>query len=161
MEEMKKAGKAKSIGVSNYLRSDVEATLKGASDPPVINQIEYHAYLQRGNNYVSWMRENGVQVGSFKGLTPAFRCPDGPLLEPLARIAKAHGVTEVAILLAWLIQSKVVAVTTTTKPERLDDYAQALKAKLTERELHEISEVGSTYHFRTSWQEKFKEDDRS
>jgi hypothetical protein len=58
---------------------------------------------------------NGLQVGLFKGLTPASRCPDGPRREPLTRIAKAHGMTGNAVLLAWIIQSNIVAVTTTTK----------------------------------------------
>ncbi|CAG8975617.1 hypothetical protein HYALB_00006825 [Hymenoscyphus albidus] len=49
MEEIKKAGKARSIGVSNYQRPHLEATLKTAIDPPVINKIEYHPYLQRSN----------------------------------------------------------------------------------------------------------------
>ncbi|PVH71451.1 putative ketoreductase [Cadophora sp. DSE1049] len=161
MEEMKKAGKVKSIGVSNFQRPDLEATLKGASDPPVINQIEYHPYLQRSNNYIPWMRDNGIQVGSFKGLTPAFRAPEGPLKEHLVRIAKSHNATEGAVLIAWLTQTNVVAVTTTTKPERLDEYAQALVIKLTQEELNEITEVGLTYHFRTSWGERFADDDRS
>jgi diketogulonate reductase-like aldo/keto reductase len=161
MEELKKAGKAKSIGVSNYTRSNLEATLKGATDPPVINQIEYHAYLQRSNDYIPWMREYGIQVASFKGLTPAFRCPDGPLKEPLSRMAKAHNTTEAVVLLSWLIQNNIVAVTTTTKPERLDEYAQALKIKLDKEDLDEITNVGATYHFRTSWGEHFEDDDRS
>ncbi len=161
MEEVKQAGKVKSIGVSNYKRSDIEATLKGASELPVINQIEYHAYLQRANQYMPWMRQKGIQVGSFKGLTPAFRCPEGPLQEPLARIAKAHDTTKAVVLLAWLMQNNVVAVTTTMKPERLDEYGQALKTNLSQEELQEISEVGSTYHFRTAWSDKFEEDDRS
>ncbi|TVY24151.1 NAD/NADP-dependent indole-3-acetaldehyde reductase [Lachnellula hyalina] len=161
MEELKKAGKAKSIGVSNYTRSNLEATLKGATDPPVINQIEYHAYLQRSNNYIPWMREHGIQVASFKGLTPAFRCPNGPLKEPLSRMAKAHNTTEAVVLLSWLMQNNVVAVTTTTKPERLDEYAQALKIKLGQEDLDEITNVGATYHFRTSWGEHFEDDDRS
>lgn len=163
MEEIKKAGKAKSIGVSNYQRPALEATLKTAIDPPVINQIEYHPYLQRANDYIPWMRQNGIQVGSFKGLTPAFRCPDGPLKGPLSRIANSHGadISEAAVLLAWLMQTNVVAVTTTTKAERLDEYAQSLKVKLTPEEIQEISDVGATYHFRTSWGEHFEDDDRS
>ncbi|KAH6839446.1 NADP-dependent oxidoreductase domain-containing protein [Chaetomium sp. MPI-CAGE-AT-0009] len=161
MEGIQQSGKARSIGVSNYLRPHLEATLKGAISPPVINQIEYHAYLQRGDDYVAWMQENHIQVGSFKGLTPAFRAPDGPLREPLARIAKAHGVTEAAVLISWIMQNRVVAVTTTTKLERLDEYAQATKLKLTETEMREITDVGATYHFRTSWGEHFEEDDRS
>ncbi|KAL2832818.1 NADP-dependent oxidoreductase domain-containing protein [Aspergillus cavernicola] len=161
VEEIKIAGKAKSIGVSNYLRPDLEATLRGASDPPVINQIEYHPYLQRADGYVPWMRENNIQVGSFKGLTPAFRVPDGPLKAPLGRIATAHGTTENVVLLAWLVQSDIVAVTTTQKAERLDEYAQALEVKLTPEELQEISDVGATYHFRNSWGVHFADDDRS
>ena len=161
MEELKKADKTKSIGVSNYLRPHLEATLKEASDPPVINQIEYHPYLQRANNYIPWMHDHGIHVASFKGMTPIFRCPEGPLLEPLARIAKAHSTTQAVVVLAWLIQSNIVAVTTTTKPERLDEYAQAVKIKLKTEELHEISQVGLTYHFRNSWGDKFRHDDRS
>ena len=107
------------------------------------------------------MRQKGIEVVSFKGPTPAFRCPEGPLQEPLARIAKAHRTTEAVVLLAWLMQNNVVAVTTTTKPERLDKYLQALGTNLTQEELLGISEVGSTYHFRTSWPEKYEEDDRS
>ena len=161
MEEIKTAGKAKSIGVSNYMRSDIEATLRGATIPPALNQIEFHPYLQRGNDYVPWLHQNGIQVGSFNGLTPAFRAPDGPLRQPLLRIAKAHDTTVAVVIISWIIQRNIVAVTTTTKPERLDEYAQALKVKLTEDEVQEITDIGSTYHFRASWSEHFKEDDRS
>jgi diketogulonate reductase-like aldo/keto reductase len=161
MEEIKTAGKAKSIGVSNYMRSDIEATLRGATIPPALNQIEFHPYLQRGNDYVPWLHQNGIQVGSFNGLTPAFRAPDGPLRQPLLRIAKAYDTTVAVVVISWIIQRNIVAVTTTTKPERLDEYAQALKVKLTEDEVQEITDIGSTYHFRASWSEHFKEDDRS
>ncbi|KAK6224098.1 hypothetical protein LQW54_000245 [Pestalotiopsis sp. IQ-011] len=161
MEDIKRAGKAKSIGVSNYLRPHIEATLNGATDPPVLNQIEFHPYLQRAGGYISWLRENRVHVGSFKGLTPAFRAPDGPLQEPLARIADAHSTTEAVVLLAWIMQNNIVAVTTTRKPERLDEYVQALQTKLTVEEVQEITDIGSTYHFRTSLGKHFEEDDRS
>ncbi|KAL6823359.1 NADP-dependent oxidoreductase domain-containing protein [Trichoderma camerunense] len=161
MEKLKTAGLATSIGVSNYLRHHVEATLDGATIPPVLNQIEFHPYLQRGNDYLPWLRENGLKVGAFKGLTPAFRAPDGPLREPLSRIAEKYGTTEAAVLIKWIIQNGVVAVTTTRDPDRLDEYAQALKITLEDNELQKIKDLGLTYHFRTSWPEHFKADDRS
>ncbi|KAI3011897.1 hypothetical protein CBS147346_812 [Aspergillus niger] len=49
MEQVKAAGKARSIGVSNFLRSHLEAILETATVPPSINQIEFHPYLQHGN----------------------------------------------------------------------------------------------------------------
>ncbi|KAL8677030.1 MAG: hypothetical protein Q9186_006507 [Xanthomendoza sp. 1 TL-2023] len=147
-------GLGETTGVSNYQRSDIEATLNGAAVLPVINQIEYHPYLQRANQYIPRIPQKGIQMASFKGLTPAFRCPEGPLQEPLDSIAKAHNTTQAVILLAWLIQNDVAAVTTTTKPERPDKYAQVLNTNLIQEELYDISEVGSTYHFRTSWPDK-------
>jgi diketogulonate reductase-like aldo/keto reductase len=107
------------------------------------------------------MREHDIQVASFKGLTPAFRCPDGALKEPLARIANDHKTTEAVVLLSWLMQNNIVAVTTTAKPERLDEYVQAMNTRLSKKDLDEITKVGATYHFRTSWRDHFEDDDQS
>ena len=76
MEEVQKAGKAKSIGVSNYLQQHLEATLRTAVSPPVINQIEFQPYLQRANHYVPWMQQKGIDVEAFSkacGLSPKER----------------------------------------------------------------------------------------
>lgn len=48
MEKIQKSGRAKSIGVSNFLQPDLEVVLKTAKVVPAINQIEYHPYLQHG-----------------------------------------------------------------------------------------------------------------
>jgi diketogulonate reductase-like aldo/keto reductase len=90
------------------------------------------------------MREYGIQVGFFKALTSPFRWPGGPLKEPLSRMAKAHNTTEAVILLSWIMQTNIVVVTTTTKPERLGEYAQALKIKLEQEDLDETTNGGAT-----------------
>ena len=46
MEELKAAGLARSIGVSNYLPEHLYWFLETATTPPYINQIEFHPYLQ-------------------------------------------------------------------------------------------------------------------
>lgn len=46
MEELKSAGLARSIGVSNYLPKQLDWILETAKNPPSINQIEFHPYLQ-------------------------------------------------------------------------------------------------------------------
>lgn len=46
MEELKSAGLARSIGVSNYLPKQLDWILETAKTPPSINQIEFHPYLQ-------------------------------------------------------------------------------------------------------------------
>ena len=164
MEQIKKAGKTKSIGVSNFVRKDFEIILDGASDPPVVNQLEYHPHIQRINNgifYIPWMQENGIQVEAFKGLTPLARCPEGPLVEPLARMAKRHGTTATAVMLRWYLQQDVVAVTTTRKEERLEEYAAALNVELSKQELDEITRLGQTHWHRFYFPERYADGDRS
>lgn len=46
MEDLKAAGLARSIGVSNYLPEHLDWLLETATTPPSINQIEFHPYLQ-------------------------------------------------------------------------------------------------------------------
>lgn len=161
MEGVKAEGKTRSIGVSNYLRPHMEATLKTAVDPPVVNQLEYHPYLQRANDYVPWMQQQGIIVESFKGLTPVARVSDGPLVPVISRMAKDHGTTDTSIMLSWLMSKGVVTVTTTRKIERLQEYIDALQVKLSPDETEEISTVGDTHHVRFYFPERYSEDDWS
>lgn len=161
MEDLKVAGKAKSIGVSNYLRPHLEATLKTAVDPPVVNQLEYHPYLQRAGDYVPWMQQQGIVVESFKGLTPVARVPDGPLVPIISRMAKEHDTTDTSVMLSWLMAKGVVSVTTTKQPERLREYIGALQVKLSDAEVDEISKVGDTHHVRFYFPERYPKDDWS
>ena len=41
------SGLVRSLGVSNFRRSDVEELLKFCRIKPVINQLEFHPYLQQ------------------------------------------------------------------------------------------------------------------
>ena len=107
------------------------------------------------------MRENGIEVASFNGLAPIRSGSPGPLDGPLARIAKAHGVTENAVLIKWQMEQKVVPVTTTTKEERMQEYMDAVDLKLKPEELEEITRIGLTHHFRAWAPDRFDPDDRS
>jgi diketogulonate reductase-like aldo/keto reductase len=161
MESIKESGKAKSIGVSNHLRQHVKAILEIATIVPAVNQIEFHPYLQHGGNYVPWLKEHGIQVTSYNGLTPLRKGLGGPLDGPLRDIAARHGVSESAVLIQWQIQRGVVPITTSGKPERIAEYLQGVKLKLSTEEIEEITRLGLSYHFRSSQVARFDADDRS
>lgn len=161
LEAIQKSGKAKSIGVSNHLRHHVEAILEVATVLPAVNQIEFHPYLQRGNNLVPWLKEKGVRVTSYNGLTPLRKGAGGPLDGPLKEIAKKHGLSENAVLIQWQIQQGVVPITTTGKPERIAEYLRGVELTLSPEEVEEITRVGLSHHFRASQLARFEPDDRS
>lgn len=161
VEMVKASGKARAIGVSNMQQGHIETILETATEVPVINQIEFHPYLQRAHDFLPWMREKGIEVSSFKGLAPITVGKGGPLDGPLVRIAEAHGVTPAAVLLRWALNQNVVVITTTSKPERMDEYAQAIDLTLSSEEQEEITQVGLSHHFRWWGKSFFDPDDRS
>lgn len=86
LEMVKASGRARAVDVSNMRRKHIETILETASEVPVINQIEFHSYLQRAHDFIPWMKEKGIEVSSFKGLAPITVGRGGPLDEPLARM---------------------------------------------------------------------------
>lgn len=160
MEKVKEAGKARSIGVSNFLQSHLETILKTAKITPSVNQIEFHPYLQHGN-LVPFHESNGIKTVSYSGLTPVTRAQGGPLDPLLSALGRKYAVSESEILLRWVIDRGCVAITTTGKESRMSGYLRIFAFKLTPKEVEEISEIGWQKHYRAFWQEKFAAEDRS
>lgn len=160
LETIKESGRAKSIGVSNFLQEHIETILKTAKIPPAVNQIEYHPYLQHGD-LVPFLKKNNITVESYSPLTPITTAKGGPVEPYWKELAKKYGVTESDIGLRWILDQGVVVVTTSSKTSRLEGYLSNLpKFKLTEEEIAKTSELGAQKHVRIWWNEKFDANDR-
>jgi diketogulonate reductase-like aldo/keto reductase len=160
MEEIHASGKAKSIGVSNFLQKDMEAILKTAKIVPAINQIEFHPYLQHGD-LVKWLKSKGIAVSAYGPLTAAVKASPGPLDSTYKELAAKYGVTIGEIALRWVIDQDIVVLTTSSSADRLKNYLKALTFKLTAEEVEKISTLGLQKHYRGFWRNKFDDDDRS
>ena len=159
LEKIKESGKARSIGVSNFLQEHIEVILKTAKIPPAINQIEYHPYLQHGD-LVKFHRDNNIAISSYGPLTALTRGAPGPVDDTYKALAKKYGVTEGDIGLRWVIDQGMVVITTSSSEQRLQGYNRKLHSfKLTPSEVEKISEEGKGKHFRAFWENRFKEDD--
>ena len=160
MEEIKASGKAKTIGVSNFLQKDLEAILETAKVPPAINQIEYHPYLQHGG-LLDFHKKHNIATSAYGPLTAVVKATPGPLDSTYAELARKYGVTPGEIALRWIIDQGIVALTTSGNEDRLKGYQKVAQFKLTPKEVETIAEVGQEKHFRGFWQVKFADDDRS
>lgn len=150
MEAIHASGKAKSIGVSNFLQKDLTAILRTAKVIPAINQIEFHPYLQHGS-LVPWSKSHGIATSAYAPLTAVVKAKPGPLDPVYERLAKKYAVTPGEIALRWVIDQGVVALTTSSTETRLKQYLKIETFKLTEEEVSEISEVGLKKNFRGFW----------
>ncbi|KAF7559732.1 hypothetical protein G7046_g4442 [Stylonectria norvegica] len=160
LETIKESGRAKSIGVSNFLQEHLETVLKTAKTPPAINQIEFNPYLQHGD-LLQFHQQHKIAVSCYSPLTPLTTGEPGPVDEKWTELAKKYGVSESEIGLRWCMDQGLVPVTTSSKTERLERYLNKIpKFKLTPKEVAEIAELGNKKHYRRFWQHKFDKDDR-
>lgn len=160
VEAIKASGRARSIGVSNYLQEHLEPVLQTAKEPPVVNQIEYHPYLQHGD-LVDFHRKHRIAIEAYAPLAAITKAAPGPVDAVYEALAKKYGVSPGAIALRWCLDQGMVALTTSSNENRLKMFLTDLSAfKLTPKEVEDIAESGKQKHWRCFWKNKFAEDDR-
>jgi len=119
MEAMKKKGKVRNIGVSNFNKDHVEKLLKTAEIVPVINQIEMHPWLQR-KQFQPWLASKGIHVTAYSPLGHNMSNEPMTIEDPeLKKIADKHHKTVAQTIVSWVVQRGVVAIPKSVTPERI------------------------------------------
>ena len=166
MIQLQKEGLAKNIGVSNFDIPHLETVINVDKDyPPQVLQLEFHPYLQNQSpNIFKFCKENNILIEGYGPLMPITKAKDeGPLIPLLNKLADKYNVTTSKILLKWSLSHGVVAITTSSKKERLIDSLQVYDFQIDEEDLKEISKVGNTHFYRAfaiktlpQWDEQLK-----
>jgi diketogulonate reductase-like aldo/keto reductase len=114
MEDAVKAGKVRSIGVSNFKEHHLERLLADCSIPPVLNQVELHPLFQQ-KPLREYCEKHNITVEAWSPLLrgAALRLPK------LMEIAQKHGKTASQVILRFLIEQGVTAVPKTVSYERM------------------------------------------
>ncbi|KAF5101961.1 hypothetical protein D0Z00_000616 [Geotrichum galactomycetum] len=116
LQEAVKAGKIKSIGVSNYGIPHLEELLnwEGLEVKPAINQIELHPWLQR-TELVEYLRKHDIVPEAYTPLTRGQKLNDPQLLE----FAKRYNKSPAQILIKWSLQAGFVTLPKSVNPDRI------------------------------------------
>ncbi|MGL5735619.1 MAG: aldo/keto reductase, partial [Beijerinckiaceae bacterium] len=110
LNDAKKSGLARHVGVSNFTRAMVDEAVRLSDAPLVTNQCENHPFLDQ-SKLIETCRKYGI---SFTSYTPLGR---GRLSENPAIVsaAQAHGKTPNQIVLRWHVQSGCIAIPRSSK----------------------------------------------
>ncbi|TFK50509.1 Aldo/keto reductase [Heliocybe sulcata] len=144
MEKIKSDGKAKSIGVSNFQVQHLETLLASAKVKPAANQILLHPYVYKEQApLLEYCAKNNIVVEAYSALIPLTHQPGGPVDKPVSDIASRLSAKPEQVLLAWVKAKGAVAVTTSSKKERLDNYLAAGDLDLTDDDIASIDAAGA------------------
>lgn len=133
MEAIADAGKARAIGVSNFLPHHLDQLASFAETPPALNQVEFHPRLQ-SPAVVEACRARGILLEAWSPLMRG-RVFDAP---EIVLAASSHGRTPAQIVLRWLLQRGIVAIPKSVRPERLRENADVFDFALTDEEMAAI-----------------------
>jgi methylglyoxal/glyoxal reductase len=111
-------GRARAIGVSNYLVPHLRELIGEAKVVPHVNQIELSPFLQRRDT-CALCREHGIAIEAYSPLTRGRRL-DHPAVVAAARAA---GRTPAQVLLRWGIQHGFIVLPKSVRRERIAENA--------------------------------------
>ncbi|KAJ8961888.1 hypothetical protein NQ318_021506 [Aromia moschata] len=119
MEELQRKGLAKSIGVSNFNKKQLEHLLENCQIPPVTNQIEVHPYLNQTKLIEFCKSKNIVPLGSPD--RPWAKPDDPQLLEDpkIKAIAEKYQKTPAQVVLKYQVQRGCITIPKSVNKSRI------------------------------------------
>jgi aldehyde reductase len=154
MEELHKAGKVKSIGLSNFNSEQITRILKEGSIRPVMNQVECHPYLNQ-NQLLKFCKEKQIALTAYCPLgspdRPAqMKAKDEPTLldHPVIKeLAEKHKKTPGHILIKFQVQRGVVVIPKSVTPARIEANLNVFDFELSDEDLSKLNALDSGYRF--------------
>jgi 2,5-diketo-D-gluconate reductase A len=136
MEELYAAGKVKAIGISNFYPDRVMDIIVHNKVVPAVNQIETHPFNQQIDTQV-FLEENKIQVEAWapfaEGKHNIFQN------EILLSLAKKYKKSVGQIILRWLTQRGIVAISKTVRKERMEENFHSIDFTLDEKDMAAIT----------------------
>merc|ERR1711948_90303 len=138
MEELKRIGVAKSIGISDYNTTQIAQTLETAKAPIEVNQVEWNP-LHHDDVMLEFCKKHSIQLQAWSPLGGS----EGSVLStPLVKsIASKHNVSTAQVTLRWALQRGVAVVVGTANPDHAASDLNLFGFTLTEDEVSSISKL--------------------
>lgn len=144
LEQLKREGLIKSIGVSNYTIKHLEDMKTYASEMPVINQVELHVFLQQPE-LIEYCKKEKIVIEAYSPLAHASSMDHPEIL----KLAKKHNKSYAQIMLRFLLQLGLVVIPKSVNPERIKANIDILDFELSKKEMDELRKLDR--NLRTCW----------
>ncbi len=142
MEEIYRSGRAKAIGVSNFLQHHLEDLFTTAEIRPMVNQVECHPNLVQ-QPLIDFCQSNNIV---YEAWSPIMRgaVNDIPLLKELSEKYKK---TPVQIVLRWDLQKGIVTIPKSVHKDRIKSNTDIFDFELSAEDIRSIDALDKNKRF--------------
>lgn len=137
-EDLKNAGLAKSIGVSNYQMIHLQYLATKAHELPVVDQIELHPLLTQ-KPLLKFNRDHRIITQAWSPLGRGAVLDE----EVLKKIAAVHGKSPAQVILRWHLQNGVSFIPKSIHAARITQNADIYDFKLSAPEMQQIDALNN------------------
>ncbi len=142
MERLYSEGSVRAIGVCNHLEHHLDALLVMADVPPMVDQYEFHPWLQQPS-LREYCRSRGIVVEAWAPLMKGHVAE----VPELVAIGACHDRSPAQVAVRWLLQLDVVAIPKSVHPERVAENADVFGFALTAEEMDVIGRLDRGHRF--------------
>lgn len=144
MERILDEGKARAVGVSNYLIRHLDGIASHSAVVPAIDQVEFSPFLYQ-KELLSYCRDKGIVLEAYSPLTRGRRLDDPRLVE----MARKYGRTPAQLLIRWVLQKGMVAIPKSVHEERMRENASVFDFEISSDDESEMDSFNEGLH--TTW----------
>lgn len=144
--EIKKSGRAKSIGVSNFMIEHLQEIMERTGEVPVLNQVELHPRFQQ-RDLRAFHEKHGIHTQCWSPLGQGATLQE-PLIQELAR---KYGKTPAQIVIRWHLQNQLIVIPKSVTPSRIRENFGVFDFDLDPEDFEKINEMDDPENGRASW----------
>lgn len=136
LETLYTEGRVRAIGVSNFLKHQLEDLLTAVEIKPMVNQVEFHPYAVQ-QELIDFCHGHSIR---FEAWSPLMQ---GKVFEikPLKDLAAKYHKTVAQIVLRWDLQKGVITIPKSVRKEIIISNAQLFDFELTDQDIREIDSL--------------------
>ncbi len=144
LSQIKRSGRVRSIGVSNFMVHHLEEIINATGVVPAVNQIELSPYLY-SSDVINFCKKNNIIVEAYSPLTRSKKLVD----LKLKSIADKYAKTTAQILIRWSLQHGFVPLPKSNTPSRIKENFGVFDFEINEQDMNTLDSFNE--NFRTCW----------
>ncbi|QDH16679.1 aldo/keto reductase [Swingsia samuiensis] len=134
--ELKKEGRVKSIGVSNFQPDHLKRIMDATGVAPVVNQIEVHPSFQQ-RDVRAFNTQHHIYTEAWRPLGKG-NVLDNPVVVGIAQRVKK---TPAQVVLRWHVQNDLIVIPKTVNEERLKENFSIFDFELSREDMQAIAQM--------------------
>ena len=155
LEDAHKAGKIRTIGVSNFNAQQLDDLMADSTVKPVIDQIETHLYWQQQRMH-AYLTRQGIIHESWAPLAET-KGRELMNLPEIQTLAAKYGVSGAQVLIRFLTQQQIVAIPMSLNAAHIASNFDTFGFKLTDDEMADLRQFDQ-HHGINGWPTTMHED---